>query len=234
MANTFILVHGSFQGGWIWQPTAAILRAAGHRVYTPTLDGCAERKVNLRAGLTVSTAATELAEMMFYEDVQDTVLVATSSGGLVVQKLATLATIRINRLVFLDALVPEPGVSVKDIVQPLPGSAPFEVTEFTRGPTRAQMEAGLFAELHGEQKSWALDRATLHPLGLSDQLPGELDDFWESQWRATVIHCTKSANPPEAHQRRTAQRLAAAWHDMDAGHYPMLTHPEETARLLLA
>ena len=80
----FVLVHGSFQGGWIWQSTAAFLRAAGHDVLVPTLDGCAERKVNLRSGLTVTLAAEELAEALFYEDLQDVVLVGTSSGGLVV------------------------------------------------------------------------------------------------------------------------------------------------------
>ena len=232
MSTTFVLVHGSFQGGWIWQPTAQVLRDWGHHVHTPTLDGCGERKGNLRPGISISTVATELAEYLFYADLIDVVLVGTSSGGLVVQKLATMTGSRINRLVFLDALVPEPGESVKDIVQRPADAKPYEVTQFTRGPTREDMAAGLFAELEGEQKTWALDRATPHPLGLSDQQPGELDGFWEGDWPATVIYCKGSANPPYAHQRRTADRLGARWLEMDAGHYPMLTHPEDTARLL--
>lgn len=229
-----VLVHGSFQGGWIWQPTAQVLRAAGHDAYVPTLDGCAERKVNLRPGLSVTKAAEELAEALFYEDLKDIVLVGTSSGGLVVEKTAVLARDRVARLVFLDALVPQPGESVKDIVERPPGTPPYEMTEFTRGPTKEQLETGLFAELNGPLKDWALQRATPHPLGLSDQEPGELDDFWEQSWKATVIYCTQSANPPESHQRRTADRLKADWLVMEAGHYPMLTHPEETAKLLLS
>ncbi len=230
--TNFVLVHGSFQGGWIWQPTAKILRAAGHTVYVPTLDGCAERKVNLRPGITVSSVSQELAEAMFYEDLSDVVFVGTSSGGLVVQKTAVLMRDRIQRLVFLDALVPQPGESVGDIVERPPGAVPYEVTAFTRGPSRDSLENGLFAELDGEMKAWTLDRATPHPLGLSDQLPGELDDFWAESWKCSVIYCTESANPPLSHQRRTADRLNAAWLEMTAGHYPMLTHPEETARLI--
>ena len=42
-----------------------------------------------------------------------------------------------------------------------------------------------------------------------------------------------AANPPEAHQRRTAERLKAVWHELDTGHYPMLSQPEELTRLLL-
>lgn len=228
----FVLIHGSFQGGWIWQPTAAKLRAAGYRVYTPTLDGCAERKVNLRAGITVTSVAEELAQMLFYEDLRDVVLIGTSSGGLVVQKLASLSRDRIARLVFLDALAPQPGESVKDIVQRGPNASPYQLTEFTRGPSREELEKRLFADLPSNLRAWAVERATPHPLGLSDQVSGELDAFWQHTWQATVIYCTDSANPPESHQRRTCERLGAKWLEMRAGHYPMLTHADKTAKLL--
>ena len=231
MAN-FVLVHGSFQGAWIWQPTADILRAAGHDVYVPTLDGCAELKVHLRAGITVTSVAEELAEALFYENLKDIVLVGTSSGGLVVEKTAVLARDRILRLVFLGALVPQPGERVVDIVQRSPDAPPYEMTEFTRGPSREQLETGLFGELKGELKAWALARATPHPIGLSDQQLGELDDFWAQTWKTMVIYCSQSANPPESHQRRTADRLDADWVVLKAGHYPMLAHPEKTAKLL--
>ena len=62
----------------------------------------------------------------------------------------------------------------------------------------------------------------------------ELTTFWDQKWRASVIRCRKSVNPPEAHQRRTAERLGARYHEMSTGHYPMLSEPEELTRLLLA
>jgi pimeloyl-ACP methyl ester carboxylesterase len=232
MMATYVLVHGSFVGGWIWQPTVKLLRAAGHTVHAPSSDGCAERKGALRAGLTVTAAAQELADLLFYEDLKDVVLVGTSTGGLILEKLATLARDRLQRLVFLDALVPMPGESIKNIVQPRPGAAPYQFTEFSRAPTRDALENGLFVELKGAVKTWALDRSTPHPLGLSDARPGELDEFWKQSWKATVIRCTASPNPPESHQRRTAEKLKAKYLELGAGHYPMLTHPEETARLL--
>jgi hypothetical protein len=42
--TTCVLIHGSYQGGWIWQRVATRLRAAGHVVYAPTMEGCAERR----------------------------------------------------------------------------------------------------------------------------------------------------------------------------------------------
>lgn len=38
----FVLVHGAFQGGWVYAKVARKLREAGHDVYTPTLTGLRE------------------------------------------------------------------------------------------------------------------------------------------------------------------------------------------------
>ena len=75
---TYVLVHGSNQGGWIWQPVANLLRATGHQVYAPSLDGCGERKSQMRPGITAETQADEVAQLMFYEDLKDVMLVGTS------------------------------------------------------------------------------------------------------------------------------------------------------------
>ena len=227
---TYVLIHGAYQGGWIWKPVATRLRAAGHTVYTPTLDGCAERHHVVRSGITVATQAQEAAQLLFYEDVQPAVLVGTSAGGMVICKTAELGRDRIARLVFVDALALLPGEQVANIVQ---RSSPYESTAITTGPARADAETRLFADLEPDTRAWALARYTPHPIAALEA-PMELGSFWEQRWKATVIRCRRSVNPPEAHQRRTAERLQAAWHELDTGHYPMLTQPEELTRLLLA
>ena len=73
---TYVLVHGAYQGGWIWKPVAQRLRAAGHEVYAPTLEGCGERHDQIRPGITVGTHAHEVARLLFYEDLEHVVLVA--------------------------------------------------------------------------------------------------------------------------------------------------------------
>jgi pimeloyl-ACP methyl ester carboxylesterase len=225
---TYVLIHGAYQGGWIWKPVADRLRAAGHVVYAPTLDGCAERTHQLRPGITVSTHAEEVAQGMFYEDLRDVVLVGTSSGGMVTSRAAEQAADRIARLVFVDALVLLHGERIADIVRrPTPMA-----TELATGPTREDAEGRMFADLDPATRAWALARYTLHPIAAMNA-PMELKDFWERAWKATVIRCRRAANPPEAHQRRTAERLKAAWHELDTGHYPMLSQPDELTRLLL-
>jgi hypothetical protein len=41
----YVLVHGAWHGGWCWGKVAERLRAAGHRVFTPTLTGLATARI---------------------------------------------------------------------------------------------------------------------------------------------------------------------------------------------
>ena len=84
-----------------------------------------------------------------------------------------------------------------------------------------------------QHRAWALARYTPHPIAALEA-PVELGSFWSQAWPTTVIRCRRAVNPPETHQRRTAERLKADWHELDTGHYPMLSQPEPLTRLLLA
>lgn len=226
---TYVLIHGSYQGGWIWQKVARQLRAAGHAVYSPTLDGCAERKGQVRPGITTETQADEVAQLLFYEDLNEVVLVGTSSGGMVACRVAELMRDRIARLIFVDALALLDGEKIRDIVTRSTAVA----SGLTAGPSREDAANRLFADLEPETRAWALDRYTQHPIGIYEE-PVRLASFWSQRWPATVIWCRRAQNPGEAHQRRTAERLQANWHELDTGHYPMLSMPDQLTRLLLA
>src|SRR6266849_201195 len=204
---TYVLVHGAYQGGWVWKPVAMRLRAAGHTVYAPTLDGCAERHPQVRQGITVATHAQELAQFLFCEDLAQVVLVGTSSGGMVICKTAELARDRIARLVFVDALALMSGERVGDIVKRVSAN---ETTAITTGPTQADATKRLFADLDPDTRAWALARYTPHPVAALEA-PVELGSFWNQAWPAIVIRCRRAMNPPETHQRRTAERLKAVW-----------------------
>ena len=114
--TTFVLIHGAYQGGWVWQRVMARLVAAGHTVFAPSLDGCAERRHAVRPGINTETHGEEIAELLFFEDLRDVVLVGTSSGGMVLCAAAERARDRIARLVFADALALFDGECIPDIV----------------------------------------------------------------------------------------------------------------------
>jgi pimeloyl-ACP methyl ester carboxylesterase len=226
---TFVLVHGAFQGGWIWQHVANRMRAARHQVYAPSLDGCGERKGTVRPGITTETHADEIAQLLFYEDLKDVVLVGSSSGGMVVCRAAELARDRVARLALVDALALFGGERLRDIVT----SSTSVMGELTAEPAPGDAANRMFADLDPARRAWALGRYTPHPIAIYDQ-PVKLDSFWTQSWKASVIWCRRAPNPGEAHQRRAADRLKATWAELDTGHYPMLSMPEELTKMLVA
>ncbi len=226
MAN-FVLIHGAYQGGWIWKQVVQLLREGGNTVYSPSLDGCGERASQLRPGIDTESQAREIAELMFYEDLEKVVLVGTSSGGMVMASVAETMRERISRLVFADALALFDGEKIRDIV-----TRPAAVnTDHALGPTREDALNRMFSGMEPKVAQWAADRLTLHPRLVFEQ-PVKLPRFWQQQWDATVIYCPQAQNPGEAHQRRCADALEAKWHVIDTGHYPMLSTPDELARLI--
>ena len=115
-------------------------------MYAPTLDGCGERTHQARAGITVASQAQEIAKFLELQDLANVVLVTTSSGGLVAARIAEFARDRVGHLVFADALVPQPSETSADIVIPSK-SMVYDITEFTRAPSREDMDGRMFAAL---------------------------------------------------------------------------------------
>ena len=226
---TYVLLHGAYQGGWIWQRVAPHLRAAGHTVFAPTLDGCAERRQTLRPGIDTESHAAEIAELLFYEDLHDVVLAGTSCGGMVAARVAETARDRIGRIVLADALALFDGETVADHVK-----RPGAVTDtIGTGPSRDDAANRMFVSLDSATKDWALARYTPHPVAAMAN-PVKLASFWRQDWNASVIWCRQSVNPPVSHQRRAAETLKARWYELDTGHYPMLTEPKALAGLMMA
>ena len=226
---SIVLIHGAYQGGWIWRFVAERLRAAGHDVHAPTLDGCAERRHQMRAGIDTESHGQEIAEYLHYHDLRDAVLVGPSAGGMVMAAAAERARDRIGRLVFADALALMDGEKIRDIV-----TRPTAInTDVAVGPGREDALNRLFLGMERGLAEWAADRMTLHPIKTFTQ-PVKLPSFWQQSWQASVIYCPQAANPGEAHQRRCAEKLGARWHVIDTGHYPMLTMPDELARIIIS
>jgi pimeloyl-ACP methyl ester carboxylesterase len=226
---TYVLVHGAYQGGWIWKPTAARLREAGHLVYAPSLDGCGDRRHSLRPGITVETHAAEIAELLFYDDLSEVVLAGTSAGGMVLCRAAELARERTGRLVFIDALALFDGERIGQIVN---RPTPRVTTALSVGPSREDAENRSFAGLDPALRAFALARYTPHPIAAMEDA-AILKSFWSQSWKATVIRCRRAPNPEEAHQRRTADTLGGKYLEIDTGHYPMLSDPEILVPLLM-
>ena len=103
--TTFALVHGAWHGAWCWDRLAPELAAAGSRVVAVDLP-CEDLNAGSReyAEIVLGSLADTSGD--------DVVLVAHSAGGLTVPLVAAARPVR--ALVFVAALLPQPGRSFSD------------------------------------------------------------------------------------------------------------------------
>jgi len=110
--TTIVLVHGGFCGGWIWRRVADRLRSAGHDVFAPTLTGLGERSHLADPAIDLEVHASDVLNLLRFEDLRDVLLVGHSYGGLILELVGDRAPERIARRIYVDALVLEDGESI--------------------------------------------------------------------------------------------------------------------------
>lgn len=165
LEKTFVLVHGGFHGGWCWGRVAALLRARGHTVYTPTQTGCGERSHLLSKSITLDTFVDDIANVLKWEDLVDVVLVGHSFGGIAVTGVADRMPERINRLIYLDAVILQSGQTPfgrlpQEIVE-----ARMKAAEPSGGVSVEPPPPSAFGVHDAAQTEFLQARLTSHPLG---------------------------------------------------------------------
>jgi len=115
--SIFVLVHGAWQSSGTWDLLVPLLRQKGHRVVTPVLSGLGTDQSRLSPNTTlrqhvddVSLELSKLAERV--------ILVGHSYAGMVISGVTETNPTQIERLVFLDAFIPENGQCVLDLLPP--------------------------------------------------------------------------------------------------------------------
>ena len=126
---TFVLVHGATAGGWEWKSTGNFLLADGHTVYRATLTGLGERMHLNSADVDLQTHINDVVNLILFEDLHDIVLTGHSYGGMVITGVMDRIPDRIRHVVFLDAAVPDDGMSIWDLF----GGGPQDTTRFVDG-----------------------------------------------------------------------------------------------------
>lgn len=126
---TFVVVHGATAGGWEWKRTGQSLTDDGHTVYRVTLTGLGERMHLNSTEVDLQTHINDVVNTILFEDLHDVVLTGHSYGGMVITGVMDRIPERIRHVVFLDAAVPDDGMSIWDLF----GGAPRDPSRIADG-----------------------------------------------------------------------------------------------------
>ena len=226
---TFVLVHGAWHGAWCWERLIPELEIRGQRSIAVDLP-CDD--------VTAGNAAYAECVLAAAAGADDVVLVGHSLGGLTVPLVAAARPVR--RLVYLCALLPQPGVSLVDQIEREPE---IFVPGFGAGIARdaegrsywqdvdAAADA-LYDACPRQLASWAVARLrpqarmpSVEPCPLAE-LPGA-----ES---VSLFASDDAAIDPDWSRRAARDRLGAAAMELPGDHSPFLGRPAELADVLLS
>jgi pimeloyl-ACP methyl ester carboxylesterase len=223
---TLCLVHGSWHGPWCWERLVPHLEHFGHQTIA----------VNLRSDDPESTCSryAELVARELREVAGEVVLVGHSFGGLTIPLVAELSPV--SRLVYLAALIPQPGMSMSEQFETEEG---ILVSEGGRG-------------LDDRGRSYWADREAAVAAMYSDCTPEDAEWAWSllrPQSRAAQNErCTLERHPdvPTSYlvcgddrmvsadwATRAAQaRLGVEPVPVAGGHTPQISRPAELAEMI--
>jgi len=232
--QTFVLVHGAWHGGWCWSRVADRLRAAGHRVLTPTQTGLGERKHLLSREITLDTFTTDIANVIAAEELSNIVLVGHSFGGLAISGVADAMPERIRHLVYLDSLMVEGGKSPFDSLPPDVVAARKKAAEESSGGLSLPAPPpSAFGVSDAADVEWVKRRLTPHPLGTytsKQNIKGPLGN----NLPRTYIQCTAPAYAAlQASRDWVKAQQGWRWAEIATGHDAMVSAPDELARMLV-
>jgi pimeloyl-ACP methyl ester carboxylesterase len=235
--STFILIHGAWHGGWIWDNVARLLRAQGHTVHTPDLPGHGADKTPVNE-VTLRAYVDRVAAVI--DDCPEPVVLAGHSmGGAVISQTAEERPERISALVYVCAFLLRDGECLLQWSESDREGLVVPNLEFSADGKSAtlRMEAILQAfygeckaEAARQMRSLLVSQATAPlstPVQLTDENYGRVPRIY--------VECLRDRAISIAIQR---QMYAAAGckqvFTLDCDHSPMLSRPQELTECLCA
>lgn len=225
----FLLIHGSWHGGWCWERLLPILKERGHEAWAPTLIGLGEHAADATPKTGLATHVNQVAEMILAADLKDLTLVGHSYGGLVMVGAAERVPDRIGHMVYLDALVPDHGQSAFDL---MPGAEPGFVQMMRSAgsdflvPPMSPQELGV---TEPADVKWVRSHLTPLPI-LTHREKVDAPQRKAFKIPSAYIECLQFGLGAgfSAKARRDGWRVLK----VDSGHDVMVTHPKMLADLL--
>jgi pimeloyl-ACP methyl ester carboxylesterase len=229
---TYILIHGSWHGAWVWERLRPLL---GARSYAVDLPGIASHGPRGLAAITLADWVDAVVRAG-NDAAGELVLVAHSMGGIVLPAAAARLAGRVRRVVYVAGLAPAEGRCGVDIFVPL--NLPFSIGPLgTRPPggtlpARSILRNWLCHDLDAGTCQWLLERVQPTPAG-----PSLTRVSWRGfQWPCPVTYIAtrrdRAVSPAVQQRARANLPPDTSVIGIDCGHEAMLAAPAELARVM--
>ena len=229
--KTFVLVHGSWHGGWCWRRVADLLEKNGHKVYTPTLTGLGERSHLMSGLITLDTHITDIANVIKWENLDDIVLVGHSYAGFVVSGVAEKSLPSIGSIVFLDAFLPDNEQRVVDLTPP--ELRAITLAAATKNEVGRPVPPAKMFNVNEQDRAWVNSHMTPQPTFVSLQ-PIALTGARYKIAKKTYIRAALSPNALfDSYFEKLKSDPTWKTYAVPSGHDVMVDMPDRLSEILL-
>ncbi len=229
----FVLVHGAWQGSWVWERVADRLRAAGHVVYTPSLTGLGERAHLAGPEIDLETHIADVGKVIEHHELDGIVLCGHSYGGMVVGGAADRHHQRIASLMFLDAFIPTPGKSLFDLQPPeMAQRMRNEARELGDGWRIKRLSGNYFRVADPDDVAKLDRRAVDQPIATMEQ-KAAITGAWETIRHLAYIRAAGHRGPFGQFGDRVRTDAKWQYFEVPCGHNVMLDMPAALTGILL-
>ena len=227
--KTILVCHGAWSAGWAWKKMHPLMRAAGHRLVTPSYTGLGERVHLANPSIDLDTHIEDILNVIKYEDLRDIVLIGHSYGGMVATGVADRARDRVAQLIYIDAFVPEDGQSLLDLNE----SDRQRMQELVKDGGWRVPPRPISPDTEEADIEWLNARRVDMPVKCFDtrlKLRGGKLTLPRSYIYATRI---TPADTFGQFAKRTKNEAGWRYYEIDASHSPNVTAPEALMALLV-
>ena len=229
----FLLIHGAWHGGWVWNEISEILNYQGYSVSTPTLTGLGEKKHLLSSKITIDTFIEDVVNHIIFENLNNIILVGHSFAGSVISGVADKLKDRIQKLIYFDAVILKDGQKPFDIAPKELVKERIELAKrFGNGISIPAPSADAFGVFDVKKSLLLEEKLTPHPLStyqskltIKNEIGNGIPLFY--------IFCNDPVYKSLESSRKVVRKLKWPIFELNAGHDAMLTHPKETLNLLM-
>jgi pimeloyl-ACP methyl ester carboxylesterase len=229
--STFVLIHGAWHGAWCWDKVTPLLEQGGHEVVTLDLPGHGEDRTPA-AEVTLESYADRVVEALDALP-EPVVLVGHSLSGTVISQVAETRPEKIDKLVYLCALLLPSGKSAIEASQEDGGSVILKNAEVQadQGRIILSVEGMKEALYHDCPEDFERARRLISPQPLAPLgTPVEVTEGNFGSVRRTYVHTTQDrAVSPAAQERMYTELPCEKVVSMSTGHLPFFAAPEELA-----
>ena len=229
----FLLIHGAWHGGWVWNEISEILRYQRYSVSTPTLTGLGEKKHLLSSKITIDTFIEDVVNHIVFENLYNIVLVGHSFAGSVISGVADRLKDRIQKLIYFDAMILIDGQKPFDITPKETVEQRIELAKkFGNNISIPAPSADAFGVFDVKKSLLLEEKLTPHPLSAFQSkliLKNEIGNGIPLSY----IFCKKPIYKSLESSREVVRKMKWPIFELNAGHDAMLTHPKETLNLLM-